>query len=388
MHTHPQASGHTENRTAGSYQFKELRVTSDAVVTLNNVPSFSSASLMRFQDNSRLVMSISDQQDGVEPVLSAQTLELLGTMQLSWTGRLTVTARTLLHVAAGVKLQGRGGGYGANTALPGCAVDGQVGSGGSYGGYGGPGQHVSYGSTPCGSFVWPHERGAGGITWGSGTGGNGGASVALIANATIDTVLQLDGTIDVAGNVGGNGGSSGGGGGGAGGGVVVEARYLRGGGNIVANGGNGAWTGWYRGGGGSGGRVAFHIDVNEFTGTAQSCGGWYGTTTGGGDFGHGSPGTVFWSVGKDKALRTRTLTVDNCGVNGASAHLTEGWELYTFEAVQLTGGGELSVVRARVDTCAAAGVMRPCSSPAAHRLTPWCLCCRPSPATVWALALS
>ena len=342
-----QATGHTENQTAGNYEFKELRVSSNAVVNMYDTPSLSSRTSLVFSDTSRLLFTISNQANGVEPVVSAKTIVFDGTSRMQWGGRITVTAIDELRLASGVQFIAQGGGYSVAGVLPGCPTDGTHGVGGSYGGYGGRSSHYTTTTVPCGSFMWPHERGAGGWTWsGHAKGGNGGGSIAFIANATIDTVLHIDGTVQVSGNAGVNGGNQGSGGGGAGGGVVVAARYLRGAGAIVANGGNGGTSGSYsyRGGGGSGGRIAFHVDVNEWAGNAQACGGYYGTSSSG-VFGHGSPGTVYWAVGKDKALRTRTMYVDNCGTVGASAHLTEGLDLYTFELVHLSGGGELSVVR-------------------------------------------
>jgi len=167
----------------------------------------------------------------------------------------------------------------------------------------------------------------------------------VLANATSTTHADINGTIRVNAN-GGAGAGSGDtafcGGGGAGGSVTIEASILSGAstGSIQALGAAGGTSVSHgrHGGSGSGGRVSLNVASSTFGGSVVA---WGGVAVGG--LAAGAPGTVFWSVGPDRATRTRRLIIDNNNRAGGNAMLTDaGRTLYVFDSVTLSNRGRLA----------------------------------------------
>jgi hypothetical protein len=176
--------------------------------------------------------------------------------------------------------------------------------GGGHGGYGGIGLTNGAGGGTYDSTTSPSQVGSGGGYYNStyGTGGNGGGYVRLNVNGN----LQLDGNISANG---GNG--SLGGGGGAGGTVYISVNgqgAFKGTGNISANGGSGGPFG----GGGGGGRIAIYyysnfLEHSTFNGPV--------TAYGGGGANYGGAGTVYF---QNFSQQTPQLILDNNGNTGTN----------------------------------------------------------------------
>ena len=167
----------------------------------------------------------------------------------------------------------------------------------------------------------------------------------VLANATSTTYADINGTIRVNAN-GGAGAGSGDtafcGGGGAGGSVTIEASILSGAstGSIQALGAAGGTSVSHgrHGGSGSGGRVSLNVASSTFGGSVVA---WGGVAVGG--LAAGAPGTVFWSVGPDRATRTRRLIINNNNRAGGNAMLTDaGRDTYAFDSVTLSNIGRLA----------------------------------------------
>ena len=183
------------------------------------------------------------------------------TLELSVEGALTIEAGggLLANSAGYVAGVGPGaGGFFSDEYYPSCG-------GGGYGGNGASGSPANAaGGASYGSQAAPTGFGSGGGTYRPfSQGGNGGGAIQI---TSLNSVVQVDGTI--AAN-GGNG-SGWSGGGGSGGTITLTGGTLLGSGSITANGGNGANT---NGGGGGGGRMVISPTANLFGGTISAYGG-------------------------------------------------------------------------------------------------------------------
>jgi hypothetical protein len=80
----------------------------------------------------------------------------------------------------------------------GCAAQG-----GSHGGFGSTATSTPAlaAGVPCGGFEWPTNMGAGGVPNATSAGGAGGSAVALIANSSMSSYIDISGTIRVNGAV-------------------------------------------------------------------------------------------------------------------------------------------------------------------------------------------
>ena len=208
-------------------------------------------------------------------------------------------------------------GHATGTGIAGCTSTSHQSSyyGGSHGGFGG-----YSGFMACDSYEWPVHMGGGGSHT------RGGGALRILANATLDTIARLDGSISVSGGDTSHGA-------GAGGAIAIDARYLRGRASLAANGGR---SNSY--GAGGGGRIAVHAFNASWSGSHSACGGYGGRS--------GGAGTILWSVGPDRPTRFRELFIDNCNNAGhelARGHLYDpGRDIYEFERVHITRGGRLS----------------------------------------------
>lgn len=155
-------------------------------------------------------------------------------------------------------------------------------SGGGYGGSSGRGGGTILTGIPYGDFFLPNSIGSAG-GGGEGSGGEGGG----LLNINVTDILWLDGEIRADGAAAADGS----GGGGSGGTVQISAVWIKGFGNITANGGDQYPGG--TGGGGSGGRVAVNFWKNEtFRGAFQAHGGYANVSkTNSGE--PGGPGPIF-----------------------------------------------------------------------------------------------
>ena len=103
---------------------------------------------------------------------------------------------------------------------------------------------------PYGNLFRPLDHGSGGGESGYIEGGDGGGTISINAET-----LEINGTLEAIGDIGGYVYSLGGGlcgGGGSGGAILINATNFKGNGTINAAGGRGSATSWVRGGGGSG----------------------------------------------------------------------------------------------------------------------------------------
>jgi hypothetical protein len=134
--------------------------------------------------------------------------------------------------------------------------------GGSYGGLGGMGNTGSPAPQPYGSPYVPTDLGSGAGNYATGAGSGGGT-----------VILNVSGTLIVAGTISANGGngSNSNSGGGSGGSVWLTAGTLQGSGSILADGGLRV-TGSATAGGGGGGRIALDANDNTFSGTIRARG--------------------------------------------------------------------------------------------------------------------
>ena len=238
--------------------------------------------------------------------------------------QLTIAGDVTIAAGATISVDGRGYPGVAGPGVGGNACDcWWVGGGGGHGGLGG--------SSGCGAGGAAYGSALEPTTWGSGGGrscnptlgaGRGGGAIRLIVSGT----LTLDGQINARGTEGSSE-SGGPGGGGAGGSVWITAAHFAGAGNLVANGGGGAWSGdRFLGGGGAGGRVAIYFGAWTFTGTVSA--------QGGVGFVPGGAGPVFT---KSSAQSVGTLLVNNGGQPGALTPLTSPERFH----LTLTGGTRL-----------------------------------------------
>lgn len=161
-------------------------------------------------------------------------------------------------LAAGAKLDAKGTGYPSGQG-PGAGASGSGQTGGAGAGHGGNGgvsesdglNTSANGGSAYGTQRRPFTLGSGGGSAGTGAlGGNGGGSVAIKARSGF---VDIDGIIDVSGDVGKT--ASPGGGGGSGGSILIEGQTCDITGSLLANGGNGG-NDIYDGGGGGGGRIS------------------------------------------------------------------------------------------------------------------------------------
>ena len=320
----------SSNLTApGVIESTNVIVQDNSRVNLYSLTRFTMEGFFKFSDTSRVTVS-----GCTGLVMQVRWFDLLGTSSFTWPCQLVLHIVTRFHIAAGASARADAVGYGSNGVHPSCLQDGSPGVGGSYGGFGGYSSGGTVARTPCGSFDWPEFMGAGGVNRGGETGGTGGGGLILFANQTVESSLEVHGVLSLNG-----GGSSAGGG--TGGGIAIDTRFLRGSGTIRANGGNGGTSD----GGGSGGRIAIHSsDTSTWSGTVQSCGGYYQSSSGG-SYGHGGAGTVYWSVGLARAARARRLVVDNCNHNSdhAAQLSDEGRLLYELEYVTVQRKAKLSI---------------------------------------------
>ncbi len=140
------------------------------------------------------------------------------------------------------------------------------------------------------------------------------------------------------------------GGGGSGGSIFIDASSLRGSGSLQAVGGlGGVGCTSYFGGAGSGGRIAVHLVSKLFTGTVIAAGAVVQPNSFGAAALAGGAGTVFWSIGVNRALRQRTLVIDNLGRSGSVAMLTDpGQTSYSFDVISLQNMGRLAWLPAQL----------------------------------------
>jgi len=179
-------------------------------------------------------------------------------------------------IEAGASLDVTGKGFAAMTGSGAGASLSSKGAGGGYGGTGGNSQSGAAGGVTYGSAIQPVDRGSGGGT-GANTyfgGSEGGGAV----------ILNVGGTLNLAGslNANGNPGLQDDSGGGSGGSIWISAGAVNGNGAISAKGGNGDLFG---GGGGGGGRIAIYSPANSFIGSVSVSGGMGANA--------GQPGTLF-----------------------------------------------------------------------------------------------
>lgn len=129
-------------------------------------------------------------------------------------------------------------------------------TGGAHGGAGGSGMFPA--SVPYGSRVLPGTLGCGGGAAGNDKGGNGGGSIQIFAEKEICINGQLSAKGESTDTFAG---------GGAGGTILLDTVHLTGNGTISYEGGISGETGH-----GGGGRGAFYLDSNTFSGTIVNTG--------------------------------------------------------------------------------------------------------------------
>jgi hypothetical protein len=133
-------------------------------------------------------------------------------------------------------------------------------------------------------------------------GGNGGAGVEMIVNATGSSRVRVDGLIDLEGEAGRDGGGSG-----SGGSFALYTDIFEGGksGRISTRGGM-SESETIGGGAGSGGRIALYVHLlDEFEGEVRSSSGRAP------DGLHAAAGTVYWHMGDLDTFNETVVVIDN-----------------------------------------------------------------------------
>ena len=168
--------------------------------------------------------------------------------RVKYQGTLYMNDAELYSTYAWIESQGvfhlDGKGHGAETGPAAGKTIGGIGYGAGFGGYGGA-QDISQASPAYGSVISPREVGSGGGN-GGGVGGSGGGRLLWEISHEIELsgLLGLRGTDGVGGHAGG----------GSGGSLLLKTTNMTGHGEINILGGNGHGSGC----GASGGRVAIH----------------------------------------------------------------------------------------------------------------------------------
>jgi large repetitive protein len=260
-------------------------------------------------------------------LLAGLTLNVMGTLEVQSGGKIDVNEKGLLAGGGGQP----GEAYNeAGEIIPGASY-GNKGAGASYGGYGskanGSGS-IGTPNEPYGLLEDPIYLGAGGSGGQENSGGNGGGLLNIQA-----TTLVLDGEI-VANGGDGAYNQGGGSGGGSGGGIRLDIGILAGAGFIRANGGQGVANSnsSNSSGSGGGGRIAVYYD--SLTITEENIQAF------GGDIGNvGAPGTIYL---KDNSHPLGRLI--NRNNNFSSVAVTPlKTDIMTFEEWLIDQGGRLDL---------------------------------------------
>lgn len=244
---------------------------------------------------------------------------------------LTVQVAGDLSVESGAAITADGKGYpldgdpgpGAGESL-GCC-----GGGGAHGGNGGASYSGATGGLAYGSVIEPVDLGSSG--GGTGARSPGGGAIRLIVGGT----LELDGTLSANGTPSWYDNQ----GGAAGGSIWITAEKLAGAGAVSADGGNGEWV---EGGSGGGGRIAFHLGTDEFTGTVSARGGAPGRQAGG-------AGTIYARFAGEAAGRVLIDNADNWGAYTPLA-CEEPFDLTLARRAQVIGDPDLTLGSLVVET--------------------------------------
>ncbi len=229
----------------------------------------------------------------------------------------------ILTISENGKITSDGYGYTGGQGV-GKGTNGGMNGGGGGAGHGGFGYHssASYpGGTTYGDVFQPKTLGSGGGNV-SNLGGSGGGALHIVVTGS----LINNGKISANGNIasartGYNPG------GGSGGSIWIETEQLTGYGEITVNGGQGGKSGTGYGGGGSGGRISIDYVESDFTGLVQAYGG--------GGFGYGGAGTIYWKQGDKLIINNNLHEGENAGLIGAK---------YNFEEIHLINNGHLKVL--------------------------------------------
>ncbi|MGI6103244.1 MAG: DUF2341 domain-containing protein [Patescibacteria group bacterium] len=270
-----------------------------------------------------------------------------------WVGRgcvVNVAGDTVIDANSAITADGQGytGTHRGAGNGPGGAPAGGIyaGPGGSYGGVGSYGREDGTDGLPGQSYgdaLEPIDLGsAGGSStsmYSSGVGGSGGGAIRLDVQGTI----ELNGEISANGEDGTGSGTYGSGGG-SGGSIWITAGTLTGGGTIAANGGDGRDGDWD--GGGGGGRIAIHYTTNngfDFTNVTA--------TLGGGGLNAGENGTTY-ALANGHLLVWQRLAVEGGRSLSYSSVLIENGSLFVVggdssltisEDLTVTGGSTLQL---------------------------------------------
>ncbi|HOA60036.1 MAG: right-handed parallel beta-helix repeat-containing protein [Verrucomicrobia bacterium] len=244
---------------------------------------------------------------------------------------LTVHVAGDLSVESGAAITADGKGYplegdpgpGAGESL-GCC-----GGGGAHGGNGGVSLSGAAGGLAYGSVIEPVHLGSSG--GGTGARSPGGGAIRLVVGGT----LELDGTLSANGTSSWYDNQ----GGAAGGSIWITAEKLAGAGAVSAIGGKGEWV---DGGSGGGGRIAFYLGADEFTGTVSARGGAPGRQAGG-------AGTIYARFAGETTGR---VLIDNADTWGAYTPLAceEPFDLTLARRAQVIGDPDLTLSSLVVET--------------------------------------
>jgi len=260
---------------------------------------------------------------GDTTITAAAGLLLRGATTVRLMGSLSLQSDGDLVIAAGVVVDGSGGGYGSGAGRGSSPfVSGRQQPGGSYAGCSSDAPPTGCATAGPGAVYGSHDfwdkvvpLGSGGAPGFNSSGGNGGGAVSLSAAGT----LVVDGSVLVDGGAGAVSASANfAGGGGSGGSVRIIAKTLGWSSGIIsASGGAGAtssYTAAYNGLGGSGGRVvisawssAMGADIGTWPLQLQAFGGLAGEPSDAATA--ASAGTVFVSF--PATLSPSTLVVRN-----------------------------------------------------------------------------